>query len=63
MSTVQQKLLKAHVALALSEELGRRPTDAELEQHLRVLTRAMDALGKAQHVPHPRKSSRGGRAC
>jgi hypothetical protein len=36
----QQRLLRAKISVALLEELGRRPTDRELEQYLRVLTKA-----------------------
>jgi len=36
----EQRLLKAKISLALLEELGRRPTNEELEQFLRVLIKA-----------------------
>lgn len=36
----RQRLLKAKIAVALLEELGRRPTDQELDQYLRVLLKA-----------------------
>lgn len=36
MTEQKKKLLKAKVALALLDELGRRPTEAEVERYLRA---------------------------
>ncbi len=44
MTTTQHKLLRARAALALREELGRRPTDAELQLLLRVIEKAVAGL-------------------
>jgi hypothetical protein len=57
MTNVQQQLLKAHVARALSAESGRRPTEAELRLHLRVLTRALTALRRAYREVQEQRSS------
>jgi hypothetical protein len=40
MDTPHQRLLKAKISVALLEELGRRPTNEELQQFLRVLLKA-----------------------
>jgi hypothetical protein len=40
MDTQRHRILKAKISLALLEELGRRPTNEELEQFLRVLLKA-----------------------
>jgi hypothetical protein len=40
MDTPKRRLLKAKIAVALLEELGRRPTNEELERFFRVLVKA-----------------------
>lgn len=47
LTSTRRRLLQAKIALALLEELGRRPTDEELQRALRVLIKALTSYSIA----------------
>jgi hypothetical protein len=65
MITARSKLLLAQATLALAEELGRRPTDAELQLLRRVLVKALARMRSMRSSwrarNHPERT--GGAAC